>query len=87
MDPLIARMCHEEPEKRPSMTEVISEFQKILSKLRDYQLRQRLVERKDGVLMNFLKGVHHVSARAVPNFLAFHPPLPTPKPKAEDARR
>ena len=87
MEPLIGRMVQDAPEARPTMDEVVSESKSIASKLGSLQLRSRLVERRDGVLMNFLKGVHHVSARAVPNFLAFHPPLPTPKPKAEDARR
>ncbi|KAI0709590.1 hypothetical protein C8T65DRAFT_197773 [Cerioporus squamosus] len=79
MEPLVERMCSEDPEKRPTMSEVVSEFQKILSNLRGCQLRQRLVERKDGAFMNLLKGVHHVSSRTIPNLLAFKSPLPTPK--------
>ena len=39
----------------------------------------QLVERKDGAFMNLLKGVHHISARTIPNLLAFHSSLPTPK--------
>ncbi|KAI0709588.1 kinase-like domain-containing protein [Cerioporus squamosus] len=79
MEPLVSRMCSEDPEKRPTMSEVISEFQKIMSNLRACQLRQRLVERKDGAFMNLLKGVHHISSRTIPNLLAFNSPLPTPQ--------
>ena len=61
------------------MAEVVSEFQRILSRLRGCQLRQRLIERKDGVLMNVLKGIRHVSLRTIPNLLAFNSSLPTPK--------
>ncbi|RPD53219.1 hypothetical protein L227DRAFT_658388 [Lentinus tigrinus ALCF2SS1-6] len=79
MEPLISRMCDEDPEKRPTMSEVVSEFRKIISQFRGYQLIQRLVERKDGVFMNLLKGVYHVSARTLPNLLTFRSAIPTPK--------
>ena len=79
MEPLVARMCDEDPEKRPTMSEVVSDFQKILSKLGSCRLRQRLVDRRDGVFVNILKGVYHASSRTVPNLFTFRSALPTPK--------
>ena len=79
MEPLVARMCDENAEQRPVMNDVVSDFQNILSKLHGCQLRQRLIERKDGAFMNLLKGVHHLSSRTIPNLLAFHSPLPMPR--------
>ncbi|KAI0709586.1 kinase-like domain-containing protein [Cerioporus squamosus] len=80
MEPLIARMVQEEPSKRPTMDEVVSEFAAIRAKLSCWKLRERLVERRDSVVMNVIKDVHHISTRALPNLLSFRKPIPTPSP-------
>ena len=79
MDDLIGRMVHDDPDKRPSITEAFAELKKIISKLSPLKLRERLVMRRDGHFMNLLKDIHYLSFRAVPNFLALRSPLPTPK--------
>ena len=79
MEPLIGRMVQDAPEARPTMDEVVSEFKSIASKLGSLQLRSRLVERRDGTLMNVLKTLHHTSVRIIPHVLARRPARPTPK--------
>ena len=79
MEPLIARMVADDPAKRPTMTEVVSEFDKISSKLSRCQLRSRLVEFRDTPFSNFLKDVYHTSTRTVPHFFTRRSPLPSPK--------
>ncbi len=78
MEPLIARMVQDEPSKRPTMDQVVSEFATITAKLSWWKLRERLVERRDSIFMNVLKDVHHISTRAVPNLLSFRKAIPTP---------
>ncbi|TFK92749.1 hypothetical protein K466DRAFT_581658 [Polyporus arcularius HHB13444] len=78
MEPLIARMVQDEPSKRPTMDEVVTEFATIIAKLSWWKLRERLVERRDSLFMNVLKDVHHISTRAVPNLLSLRKAIPTP---------
>ena len=79
MEPLIGRMVQDAPEARPTMDAVVSEFKSVASKLGSLQLRSRLVERRDGVLMNFFKTLHHTSVRTIPHVLTRRPARPTPK--------
>ncbi|TFK77755.1 hypothetical protein K466DRAFT_508139 [Polyporus arcularius HHB13444] len=79
MEPLIATMVQDDPSKRPTMDDVVTSFKEILSKLSSWKLRERLVERKDNVAVNFLKDLHHISFRTVPFLLTRRPALPTPK--------
>ncbi|RPD52343.1 hypothetical protein L227DRAFT_537172 [Lentinus tigrinus ALCF2SS1-6] len=79
MEPLVARMVQDTPEARPTMDEVVAEFKSIASKLSSFQLRSRLVWRRDGALMNFIKTVHHTSVRTIPHVLTRCPARPTPK--------
>lgn len=79
MEPLIGRMVQDAPEARPTIEAVVSEFKSIASKLGSLQLRSRLVERRDGVLMNFFKTLHHTSVRTIPHVLTRRPARPTPK--------
>ena len=79
MDALVARMVQTEPDKRPSMDEVVTSLNEIIAQLSKCQLRQRLVEREDGIVINFFKGVHHLSFRAIPHMLARRSPMPTSK--------
>ena len=79
MEPLIARMVQEDPDKRPTMDEALSELYSIEPRLSQLKLRERLVLRRDGTTMNLLKGVHQLFFRTIPNLLAFRSALPTPK--------
>lgn len=80
MEPLITRMVQDEPTKRPTMDEVTAEFATIRATLSCWKLRERLIERRDSVLMNVLKDVHYLSTRAVPNLLSLRKAVPTPQP-------
>ncbi|KAI0779505.1 kinase-like domain-containing protein [Fomes fomentarius] len=80
MEPLIARMVQDAPDKRPTMDEVVVEFRGIMSNLSRCKLRERLVLRKDSRFMNILKDVHHLSAHTVPYVFTRRSPIPTPKP-------
>ncbi|KAI0709591.1 hypothetical protein C8T65DRAFT_739950 [Cerioporus squamosus] len=80
MEPLVTRMVDDDPSKRPTMDEVVSEFKKISSQLSKCQLRSRLLEFRDTPFSNFLKDVYHTSTRSVPHFLMRRSPLPSPKP-------
>ena len=79
MEPLIARMVAADPVKRPTMTEVVSEFHNVSSQLSRCQLRSRLVEVRDTPFSNFLKDLYHTSTRTVPHFFTRRSPLPSPK--------
>ena len=79
MEPLISRMVDEDPSKRPTMDEVVSSLQKILSEVSWFRLRARLVNCRDSPAVNFLKDVHHVSFRAIPFLITCRPAIPSPK--------
>ena len=79
MEPLISRMVDDDPAKRPTMDEVVTSFKEIVSKSSFLRLRARLVERKDGPIMNLLKSVHHVSCRTIPYVVTCRAALPSPK--------
>ena len=79
MDPLIARMVQDAPEKRPTMDEVVQELHEIVEKLSGRKLRERLVERKDSCLESILKDLYHASVRTVPYLLTRRSAIPTPQ--------
>lgn len=79
MEPLIVRMVDADPAQRPTMDEVVVSFKEIVSKLSYFRLRSRLVVRRDNRVVNFVKGVHYFSSRAVPHWLTRRSPIPTPK--------
>ena len=79
MEPLIARMVQDDPDKRPTIDEALSELNSIVPRLSQLKLRERLVLRRDGTTMNLLKGAHQLLFRTIPNLLAFRSALPTPK--------
>lgn len=78
MNDLVARMVQDDPGKRPTMDEVIASFNEILSKLTECRLRERLIERRDGGFVNFIKGVHHMSSHTLPSLLKRRRAMPTP---------
>ncbi|TFK92725.1 hypothetical protein K466DRAFT_201087 [Polyporus arcularius HHB13444] len=77
-EPLVARMAQALSDKRPPMDEVVASSGDILSEISCLQLRTRLVRRRDGLLLNTLKGVHQLSARTDPH-LTGRNASPTPK--------
>ena len=79
MEPLVQSMMNEDPASRPTMHEVLEAFKAILPKLSRWQLRARLVDRKDDDLVNALKDVHFLYCRMIPYILLLLPPMPTPK--------
>ena len=79
MEPLISRMVDEDPAKRPTMNEVVTSFKEIISKSSFLRLRARLVERKDGPIMNLFKSIYHVSCHTIPHVVTFRAALPSPK--------
>ncbi|RPD57480.1 hypothetical protein L227DRAFT_530051 [Lentinus tigrinus ALCF2SS1-6] len=79
LEPLVARMTQADPDKRPTMDEVVASFGDILSKMSWLQLRTRLVWRRDGFFMNVIKGVYQLSARTIPHMLMGRKALPTPQ--------
>ena len=79
MDDLVARMVQDEPSKRPTMDDALTELKVIMSRLPSWKLRERLIERRDGRAVNFFKAIHHISFRTVPFMLTCRPALPTPK--------
>lgn len=81
MDALIARMVQDEPDKRPTIDEVVSEFNIIMFHLGHWKLRERLIERRDGRTVNVIKGIYHISTRTVPFVLTWRPPIPTLRSK------
>ena len=72
-------MVDDDPVKRPNIEEALSGLRYIIKKLSAFKLRERLVFRRDGLVMNLLKDIHHFTVHAIPNALAFRPPIPTPK--------
>ncbi len=78
-EPLVARMVQALSDKRPPMDEVVASSGDIFSEISCLQLRTRLVWRRDGLLLNTLKGVHQLSARTDPHLLTGRNASPTPK--------
>ncbi|KAH9914996.1 hypothetical protein B0H21DRAFT_828220 [Amylocystis lapponica] len=77
LDALVADMVHSDPTKRPSMTEVVSRFDGIRSKLKYWKLRARLAARQEIGIVTFLKDVRH-AFRTVNFIIRRYPPVPTP---------
>ncbi|KAI0363369.1 hypothetical protein BV20DRAFT_147088 [Pilatotrama ljubarskyi] len=80
MSPLVYAMVAQDPEARPPMFEVVTQFRDVQRKLTTWQLRSRLVVREDDRLVNLLKSVHHFASRTVPYLIRRLPPTPSPQP-------
>ena len=60
MEPLIADMTQEDPQKRPTAQEVVSRFAEIRRGLSFWKLRSRVVRRDEGWPMRVLRLGRHV---------------------------
>lgn len=77
MKPLVNDIVADEPATRPNMDEVVRRFDEVRSTLSFWKLRSRLIVRKDGGFVNFLKLVRHIYHQAT--YLACSlSPVPTP---------
>jgi hypothetical protein len=47
MQPLVADMVHDDPEKRPKMDEVVTRFLEVKGKLSTWKLRSRIIRRDE----------------------------------------
>ena len=63
MDTLVTSMVKENPKERPTMDQVVSLFEELLSKLPRWRLRWRLVQRRDNWFINVAKDLHHAAYR------------------------
>ena len=79
MDNLITTMMNPEPALRPTMKQVVTDFQTIVSKLPFWRLRSRLIVRKDGVSKNFVKDVYHIFYRTPTHLLRLRKAIPRPQ--------
>ena len=72
-------MVQDDPQKRPTMAEVVSELNATIAKLNWFKLRTMLVRRRDEWFVTIVKAVYYVSARAIPNALTLRRAIPSPK--------
>jgi hypothetical protein len=63
MKELVADMVQDDPEKRPTMDEVVARFETIRKGLSPWKLRSRVVKENDSVLGGFFRGVAHWARR------------------------
>ena len=56
---LVTQMVQDDPTKRPTMDEVVSEFAKIRKKQGSWKLRSRLVPRDEDSIRRLIRSVGH----------------------------
>jgi hypothetical protein len=59
MKPLVDDMVQEDPQKRPTMDEVVARFTDLQGTLSSWKLRSRVVPRMDSVIHGIILGVRH----------------------------
>lgn len=79
MKPLVDQMVQDDPSKRPTMAEVLIQFDEIRSRLGWWKLTSRLVRKDEPTSTRITAPVRHFLRTAV-DTLAFRSALPTPKP-------
>ncbi|OSD07005.1 kinase-like protein [Trametes coccinea BRFM310] len=77
MRPLVMDMMQEDPEKRPTMGEVVERFDKLRLSLSTWKLRSRFVHRKDSIVFGFFRALRH-TYRTIEYIITRLPPIPTP---------
>ena len=77
MWPLVKDMCQDDPQKRPTMDEVVVRFEEIRKGLSSWKLRSRLVKKGDSSLVGFFRTLCHWK-RTVGFVMMRAPALPTP---------
>ncbi|KAJ7764106.1 hypothetical protein DFH07DRAFT_939135 [Mycena maculata] len=76
LEPLVATMCQNRPEDRPTMAEATAHFDDILARLSSWRLRSLTVRRKN-LLWRFLDGMPAYIAHTVTYLLTRVPALPS----------
>ncbi|KAH7918652.1 hypothetical protein BV22DRAFT_1041587 [Leucogyrophana mollusca] len=64
LEPLIADMVQDDPNKRPTMDDVVSRFDAIRKGLSSWKLRSRVVDKKEDAISGFFRGAGHWARRA-----------------------
>ena len=59
MRPLIADMIQKDPSKRPTMSEVVEQFDAIRSDLGSWKLRSRVINRGETAYYGITRGASH----------------------------
>lgn len=59
MRPLIANMIQKDPSKRPTMAEVVWQFDALRADLSKWKLRSRLVDRGENAYHSVTRGTSH----------------------------
>ena len=59
MWPLVSDMVQEDPQKRPTIDEVVARFEKISDGLSSWKLRSRVVKRDDSTVAGFFRTLAH----------------------------
>ncbi|KAH7920628.1 hypothetical protein BV22DRAFT_1097836 [Leucogyrophana mollusca] len=63
MEPLITDMVRDDPNKRPTMDEVVSRFDEIRKGLGNWKLRSRVVDKEEGAVSGLFRGAGHWARR------------------------
>ena len=79
MEPLIAEMTQEDPQKRPTAQEVVSRFAEIRRGLSIWKLRSRVVRRDEIWMMRALRSGRHLF-RTAGYILGRKAAVPVPEP-------
>jgi len=75
MWPLVSDMVQEDPQKRPTMDEVITRFEKIFRGLSTWKLRSRVPKRGDSEVAGFFRTLAHWK-RTIGYFITLTPAVP-----------
>jgi hypothetical protein len=75
MKPLVDDMVQDDPQKRPTMDEVVARFEAIQKSLSSWKLRSRVVPRKDKFFPGIIHGAQHW-IRRIGFTLSGVPPIP-----------
>ena len=60
MEPLITEMTQDDPQKRPTVQEVVSRFERTKQSLNIWKLRSRMVRKKEFLPMMVLRSAKHL---------------------------
>jgi hypothetical protein len=61
MGGLVADMCHENPDERPTMDQVVSRFKAISDSLDQWKLTSRVADRSEFFILGAFRGLAHWS--------------------------
>ncbi|KAF8519868.1 kinase-like domain-containing protein [Hysterangium stoloniferum] len=86
--PLVSEMIQNDPKKRPTIFQVVSRMDEIISTFNEFQLRCRLIRRTEHMPFRLIRDVIHFmrQARFVVGRVPPMPPKRVPVPHSEDAQ-